>query len=599
VIKLFRALALACAVFSSLQAIAAETPRHWFTQPMSRLVVNPFMDTPAPPGLPHPALPLHAAYYAGEYPTRLPFLWAFMGGTGLAPPDVVGRDEVWTPDRLVEIARLGSGGIETATVFDGTDGLIQRVRVSGPERAFVVAGVAPNGAVPAWDAAHQAVTWKTDALAFALAVPGGKFLATRPAGTWEVRVPPASAFVLAARLGGPAARNTDALAERAARQATASAFDAAAASEKQAWAARLARVPHPKDFTLRVLPPMGVTPDAIRRRYEEAWAFVLSDTLPPMPENGYPYSQLACGKPSLWGEGHPKARASAQWESMIGMPYLAAAEPESAWDAFDGMMSLVDEHGAMGGEGLPSRHAETAWLLYSHTKDAERLRANYPAIKRLLLWKARDPRWVYKNQTAEGTKDSEFVFSAMYDIGFAEQIARSLDMPKEAAFWSREQAGLAADFRRWFWETPGGDPYEWYDAKTGKRWGKNSAWTLESLALPLPLLGAEQRDSLLRLSRRLRDDDKPFLIPNLTKQPNLSLPREGLALHGNPGEAEAVAESQMRDIAAADVFAETYDQGDPNLGTGVRPSLFGALNLIDGVLFHNGLTLPGLPPRRR
>ena len=205
---------------------------------------------------------------------------------------------------------------------------------------------------------------------------------------------------------------------------------------------------------------------------------------------------------------------------------------------------------------------------------------------------------MHKDQTAAGTKDSEFVFSAMYDMGFAIRIAAALDMPAEAAFWSREQAGLAAAFRRWFWETPGGDPYEWYDAKTGNRWGKNSAWTLESLALPLPLLGAEQRDSLLRLFRRQRDDDKPFLVPNLTKQPNLSLTRIGLSLHGKPGEAEAMAEAQMRDVTLADDFAETYDQQRPLHGTGVRPSLFGALNIIDGVLFHNGMTLPGVSARR-
>jgi hypothetical protein len=579
------------------------TAPHWFTQPMSRLVVNPFMATPAPVGVPEPGLPVHAAYYAGEYPATLPFLWGWRVG-GKARPvaidDVQGIEPLlqtsasWAPSRLNAVAD-GATRMETDLVFSGTDGLIQRMRTTGRERGLIVMGSAPAGATPAWDAARHAVTWHTEAMAFALAVPDGRWIPTGSASTWAVGIDASGETVVSARFA-PLPVDVGTLAAAAAGEVrTPEAFDVARLSEEAAWSARLARIPRATDFTLRILDADGVTPDAIRRRYDEAWAFILSDTLPPMPENGFPYPQVACGKPSLWGEGHPRARASAQWESVLGIQYLAIAEPDVAWDAFDGMMSLVDAEGTMNGEGLPSRHAETAWALYSRTGALDRLRANYPAIRRLLLWKARDPRWMHKGATGENTKDSEFVSSAMKDMGFAAKVALALDMPGEAAFWRRGQAELAADMRRWFWESPGGDPYEWYDADTGRRWGKDSSWTLESLALPIELLGAPQRDSLLRLFRAGRDDAKPFLVGNLTKQPNLSPTRDGLALHGRPEEAAALAEAQMRDITRADSFAETYNQETPLLGTGVRPSLFGALNIVDGVMYHNRLSLPGQP----
>lgn len=574
---------------------------HWFTQPMSRLVVNPTMEAPSTPGLPGLAMPVDAAYYAGENPTRLPWLWGVAGvGAGGLQALVAGNaTSTWRPSRLQEAASAGGGMLEAGLVFDGPDGLIQRLRVSGMHTPVALCGLMPDGATATWYPECSAVAWQTDDFGFALAVRGGTWEPSGNPRIWAIRVRDARDVAISARFqawpktGGAPQDALKALAEAASKRADVASFEAAAAAERNAWAERMARIPLPSDFTLRILPALGASPELIRRRYEEAWAFMLSDTLPPMPENDYPYPQLACGKPSLWGEGHPKARTSAQWESILGMPYLAAVEPDTAWSTFEGMMSLVDEKGTMGGEGLPSRHAETAWLLYSRTRDLHRLRRTYPAIKRLLLWKARDPRWIHVGETAENTKDSEFVSSAMMDMGFAAKIARALDMPQEAAFWTREQAELAADLRRWFWTAPGGDPYEWYDATTGRRWGKDSAWTLETLALPLPLLGAEQRDSLLRLFRRERDDTKPFLVPNLTKQPNLSLTRIGLSLHGKPGEAEAVSESQMRDITLADDFAETYNQQRPLHGTGVRPSLFGALNIIDGVLFHNHMALAG------
>ena len=57
-----------------------------------------------------------------------------------------------------------------------------------------------------------------------------------------------------------------------------------------------------------------------------------------------------------------------------------------------------------------------------------------------------------------------------------------------------------------------------------------------------------------------------------------------------------MAEAAMRDIAQAGEFSEGYTQTFPPKAVGVIPSLFGALQAIDGALWKNGLRLGIGPP---
>jgi hypothetical protein len=315
-----------------------------------------------------------------------------------------------------------------------------------------------------------------------------------------------------------------------------------------------------------------------------------------MPENDFPFPQVACGKPSLWAEGHPKARPSAQWESFVAMQLTALVDPETAWASFEGLMSLVDDEGTLGGEGLPSRHVQTAWVLYRLTGDRNRLANVYPAMKRLLVWKASDPRWIFKEQTPPGLKDAEFVVHALMDMFWAVRICAVLGMPEEARFWEEWIERLGGDYRRWFWETPGGTPWFTYHDEQGRHSGERHSWTLQGLALPERVLGEPQKQSLLELLRSMLDDSVPYGIRGLNKHPQINYAMVGVWTYGKPEEAARMAEYAMSAVTMAGEFSECYSDTFPVKCWGVTPSMFGAASMIDCALWHNGIILgDGLP----
>ncbi len=383
----------------------------------------------------------------------------------------------------------------------------------------------------------------------------------------------------------------------ASKMASPARFAAQLRLQERAWNRRLQSVPRPLDFAIRAVEPRGVSAAEVRRAYYTAWAFLLCNSLPPLPENGFAFPQQATGKPSLWSEGDPRARASAQWDSLLAMQAMALADPASTWDAFEGMMSLVRPDGSMSGEGLPSCHARTAWILYQQTGDGRRLRRLYPAIKRLLLWKAANPRWIFHGSTSPDSKDQEFVVHALVDTGFAARIATALRMPAEVQLWREQRRTLAASLHKWFWQGEGGPPYRIYLAASGQRAGPDEPWNLQALALPPELLQPWARASLLRLFEATFSREVPFLVPNLSRFPNFELVRRGLWQGGDAARADALADAAMRDVTLAGEFAEFYGQNAwPPTPMGVWPSAFGARHIIDGVLWHNGVIADeGLP----
>lgn len=144
------------------------------------------------------------------------------------------------------------------------------------------------------------------------------------------------------------------------------------------------KVPQLDSFSLQRIETKGVTSAMIERAYYAAWIFLASNILQKSPESGYEYTQFACGKPSLWGQGAPEAPYSASWESLIAMQLYASIYPEQAWDAFKGLMSLVDDTGMLAGESLPSRKAQTAFILYEATGNKQLLSDVYPALKKYM-----------------------------------------------------------------------------------------------------------------------------------------------------------------------------------------------------------------------
>lgn len=533
-------------------------------------------------------------------------------GTGAGAPKPASTTFAWAPHALESSAEFSSPKAKIdSTVFMRSEAAVSqivRLAEGGPE-TLVLTGQFSQAKVD-WDERHRAVVIESDHYSARIAVgrearwlgtcnswPG--LLAGAPqnglrSGVWAVAiddVKPGEDVTIDACFAPEGEKLPDAI--------PALDIDSVRerlASRKSDWNRLLAGVPEPMDFDLHKVDAKGMTPDAIRRMYYKAWTFLLSDTIPEMPENAYPYPQVACGKPSLWAEGHPKSRPSAQWESMIGMQFLAWADPETAWKSFEGMMTLVDKDGIMGGEGLPSRHAQTAWILYTATGDAKRLKKTYPAIKRMLLWKIADPRWVFKDLVAPNAKDFEFVTHALIDAEYAIRIANVLNMPDEEKLWQGKIKELAADADKWFWDAKGNGPYEMFDGNNNTRGAFHSPWNLQALGLPTGLLTEAHEKSNQDLFKSMLSPNAPFAGTVLCKHPSYQFTMLGAWRHGLIDDAAVMAEAIMREITMAGEFAECYSFTFPPRTEGVVPSLFGVCNIIDGTLWHNGVIVDdGMP----
>ena len=230
------------------------------------------------------------------------------------------------------------------------------------------------------------------------------------------------------------------------------ALDAYKKQEKY-WDTYLSRVPQPVDFSLRSIDAKGVTPEQVKATYYKAWVFLAQSVLCPDPAV-YPYYQLVAGKPSLWDHGHKSSPFSAAWESFVGMQLYGYINPSISWSALKGMLSLVDDEGMLGGESLPSKKAETAWILYQLTGDVRSLEEVYPALSRYLDWRIKNPRWIYLGMTPENEKDIEFVVAGLIDIKCMVQIADVLGKKVDAGDWENKYQSLFSQCLNWFWDSP-------------------------------------------------------------------------------------------------------------------------------------------------
>lgn len=361
------------------------------------------------------------------------------------------------------------------------------------------------------------------------------------------------------------------------------------AQNERYWNALLAKVPRPALFSLEHVPSKGITSRQIEEQYYKSWVFLASNVLDRSPEAGYPYPQLCCGKPSLWGAGAKEAPYSASWESLFAIQLYAYIDPDLAWEAFKGLMSLVAPSGMLGGESLPSRKAQTAMILYELTGDKQSLRAVYPAIGNYLRWRADNPRWILGAIDNQSSKDSEFVVSALIDIAYFIRISELLGLQAEIPYWQQTSATLLAQYTEWFWDKPGGFAHQYYDVTTGQRSPGCTTWVLTGIYLPS--LDRSFVDSMLQRFSEEFDIQKPFGGLPYPKHPDINFAIYGLVRLGLLEEARQLVEVCVRDVTLAGFFAEQYDVEDVPYPTGVRPSIFGCAQLIECVLMKNGYRL--------
>ncbi len=347
----------------------------------------------------------------------------------------------------------------------------------------------------------------------------------------------------------------------------------------------LNKIPMPSDFDLDLVKPQGTTAKKMEQMYEIAWVFLMQNVLPENPEIGYDYPQACCGKPGMWAYGDPKSAYSASWESFFGMQLLGYVDPETAWAALEGMISLVDDEGMLGGESLPSEKAHTAWLLYDLTGNKERLAGVYDGIGRYLDWRIENPRWIFQQTNDVNSADADFVVSALVDIEYMELIAEALGKTDDKAAWAKKHDDFLGMYYQWCFD--GDQTYQYCNKKTFARSFGNTIWITKGLLID----GIDEEHSKIIYDRFKREYniDSPLAGFVTVKHPEQASAILGLAKYGKKTEAYSLAEIYARDICVCGMLSENYDvsKGAP-IGTGVRPAMFGCATMIDCVLLMNG-----------
>ncbi|MFA5676766.1 MAG: hypothetical protein WDA65_09665, partial [Christensenellales bacterium] len=353
------------------------------------------------------------------------------------------------------------------------------------------------------------------------------------------------------------------------------------------WNDYLYKIPYLSNFDMPSIDNKGITEDDAKHDYYVSWALIYASVLPAAPEVGFNYRQVTCGKPSMWDEGAPGVTYSATWESFIGIQQLAYVYPELAWDAYKGLMSLVDEQGRIGGESLPSEKAHTAWVCYQNMPDDEALEEIYPALKRYQLWRMANPRWIHGPHDYENEKDYDFASVLIMDMRFTQKICDVLGYDEEKTFWETNINNFYGDIKTWFYLPNRAAPYQYNVGGTMS--GGARAWVVKSLWMDV--LDGEYLTRTLNFALSGFNPAKSFCGYSAVKYDSFTYIIYGLIKHGKLTEAKQYLESGMRDVPRSKFIGEAYyNEGadDKSVARGVRPSLFGAGIMIESAFLSNG-----------
>ena len=354
----------------------------------------------------------------------------------------------------------------------------------------------------------------------------------------------------------------------------------------------LRRVPAPQKWGVGESGGSGVSAAQHRRAYYAAWTFVVQDVVRKLPQTSFPYDQLMTGKSSLWNEGDPRAPGTAQWDSLLGYQWLCYVDCKAAWSAFSGLMSLVNSDGAIAGESLPARKAQTAWILYSRTHEGEWLRRLYPAIKKNLLWEYENPRWIYGSHNIQDEKDLEFTASWIYDAGFASKICSELGDSVDAQMWINKQAEMAENSQAWFFSDPTEiHQYFFANDKSYSRADRTdtdkepfSAYITQALAVRE--FSPAVRNRLARYFAAGFRSHQSGMGYESYKYPDVNLTAYGLIDSGQTSQAVSFITGILQDTIRAGTFSEVTNKTPA--AEGVQESLFSPLNIIEFTWLLNG-----------
>jgi hypothetical protein len=607
-------------------------PWRWFSLPESRLGLNPYdkISNGKPPVV-DKTLALHASYFAGKRFLNLMNVMCFniegVKDDAKALTKAVTAEEVikgnvdaakakqtvaaksdttflraWYPFKLVLNSEEKATGnkIEVTDFLSDKNTIVRESVFTAPGNGMVKLpsiGGKVKGESRVDDGTELVV--KLDGAYYALLVSSGDkgpIKLKLKGNTWKAEAPSeiASGGSVVTVVGFATAAEGEMVAKERARKALQVPVAQSLQAVKTFWDHELSLVPAPQHFGLQMINPQGITPEQHRIWYYGAWSYVLSQILPPLPENGYDHFSFAEGKGSSWAEGNPKAAPQCAWTVFMVSALLADMKPDIAWDAYLGIMAQVDKDGVLDGECLPSRKAEAAWVLYDVTGDKEKLKSVYPALKRYLIWREKNPRWIWKTTNIPDEKDSDFVSSHLIDVGYAIRICKALGMDDEVPFWQEMSKREIDNYRAWFLPKEG-DPMNYYFTESKKHVYKHR--TVQEPIYILNGLGYREMpkdisDRLLAFYDKFHSPDKDLCGLPFMKYGESSFISYGLMDRGRTKQANEFMEAMIRDTIKLGDFGEAHRViKGVNTLEGVTPSLFLALQVIDMTLMQNGVRI--------
>jgi hypothetical protein len=588
-------------------SISASGPNHWqwLSYPGSRLVLNP---SPNDSHIAAPLsgdIPLNMGGWVGTKTVRLLDISHVHIGTSGSPLEpAASLSTTWFPYKFA-FSAIYPGGIQLhgQDFFTDIDSSFIRdlVITNGSKATTELGGNIPAGEQAKWSPTDRVLLVSSSDFIYALvfvrisngrslplqadaSIQSAKYLVSvgLEPGTSEIAI----GFGFATRSEGE--MTAIARAKRCFHQSVAISLAASKAEiEKD-----LRRVPAPQKWGIEGGGRAGVPEAQHRRAYYAAWTFVIQDVVRRLPESSFAYDQLMTGKPSLWHEGEPRAPGTAQWDSLLGYQWLCYVDCKAAWSAFAGLMSLVDADGAIAGESLPARKAQTAWILYSRTHDRAQLEQLYPEIRKNLLWEEKNPRWIYGGHNNSDEKDLEFTASWIYDAGFASKISTELQDSADSQMWRKKQAEMAENSKIWFFSDPAqihqnifiNDKNKSKTDRSESDRGTFSAYISQALAVRE--FSPDTRDRLAAYFTEGFRPNQNGLGFEIYKYPDINLTAYGLIDTNRTSQAVAFIRGVLRESIQAGTFAEDINKGPA--AEGVEESLFSPMNIIEFTWLMNG-----------
>lgn len=382
---------------------------------------------------------------------------------------------------------------------------------------------------------------------------------------------------------GERGENAEQVKERAKKPFEKNDYTTRLSQREKEWNVLLNKAPRPQEFSLPTLESYGVTEASIELYYYRSWVQVIAGILP--ANDRFEWQSIACGKASMWASGSPESKYACIWESLFGAQMYSFIDAETAWDICLGSILNIPSDGNIQGESLPSNKAETVWVCYQALPDKAKLQSCVAPLTAYFNWRYDNPRWILGSHNYTDEKDADFVSSYLVDLKFMRKICAELGLTEQEAYWKQKGEDIYAESLEWFFTDEGIVQYYYEgDGRTSKGtplWINKYLWADEPQGEPLRVL--------LDFAVAQYDPNAAFAGFAGVKYDSFAYTTYGLLRHGRADIAADFIQASMRDIVRSGFIGEVYNSNRRGaICEGVRPSLFGAVIMIDSVWLRNG-----------